>query len=51
MAKQQAMTMVARFTAAEIAERNPGRNARFEIEVVDRKFGMRRMVHALRFVF
>jgi hypothetical protein len=30
-----------------IAERDPGNNDRFKIGLVERKFGMRRMVHAL----
>ena len=42
-AQQQAITTTARFMACETAERNPGRNDRFEIGSIDRKFGMRRM--------
>jgi hypothetical protein len=30
--------------AAEIAQRNPGRNDRLEVGSIDRKFGMRRIV-------
>jgi hypothetical protein len=37
------MTTTARFMAAEIAQRNPGRNDRLEIGSIDWKFGMRRM--------
>jgi hypothetical protein len=41
------MTTTARFMAAEIAQRNPGRNDRLEIGSIDRKFGMRHMVCTL----
>jgi hypothetical protein len=41
--QQQTITTTARFMACETAERNPGRNDRFEIGSIDWKFGMRRM--------
>jgi hypothetical protein len=38
------MTTAARFMAADIAQRNPGRNDRLEIGSIDRKFEMRHIV-------
>jgi hypothetical protein len=37
--------------AADIAQRNPGRNDRLEIGSIDRKFGMRRIVVRFQLLF